>query len=704
MLLCVLAAVAFFLPISSGVGVTSFDLSKSFNIVDVISLMLHPSTVTGEAESLFVVPFVMACAGLVLAFLAVIALFLLTFVQANIGVRRVLAVCIMMVTLICGLQFNTTLTSTAKPAAVSEELSKPAVDYYGITPNFKIVMKTRTGSVDKWTRLLTKFQEAAPEVFVNGENLEEINATLEELITYSKGFSYDTKSAENKKGNEKILSALRDMISVDQQEAVFGKFFKNQVKSVNAWSSTMGVGFLLLLVLSVVLSGTCYSEKSKEGYKNNGIRVNCMYVGIMTILLVGALCYPVVIVNSTKTALTGMKETSILMVLLHMTKLFDMEAVLSDLGLSETAAGVNGAQVLAGLLLVVASFACMLTFIVMAAKKKSFRFRRVFSCLACLLFVTGGIVALMGLGDSGISLDSFFFLFSGVAVAAALLPFTAYSDKEKYKVFSIVNVILFLFICAFIVVPLWKVFVDSLDATAGYGMRMWPESFSLQGYKQILTNPAIYKPFLISVVTTVVGTFLGLLLSTLGAYVLIQFEMPGRNFLAAMLLFTMIFQGGMIPTFLVMSKLHLTNTLWAVILLPAINVYNLVLMRNFFEGIPKSLFESASIDGCTPMGTFIKIVLPLSKAALASIGLMFAVSYWNDYTNYKLYITDTSLHNFQMKLRALIMSSDMPVAVGVSENTLQNAAIMVAIIPFMIIYPFCQKYFVKGVNVGAVKE
>lgn len=201
-----------------------------------------------------------------------------------------------------------------------------------------------------------------------------------------------------------------------------------------------------------------------------------------------------------------------------------------------------------------------------------------------------------------------------------------------------------------------------------------------------------------------VGTFLGLALSTLGAYVLIQWDMPGRTFFANFLLFTMIFNGGMIPTYLVMKNLGLTNNLLGVVLLPAINIYNLVLMRNFFEGIPQSLFEAATLDGCTPMATFIKVVLPLSKAALASIGLMFAVAYWNDYTNYKLYITDSSLYNFQMKLRSIMMGSDLPQANGgATENTVKSAAIIIAILPFMILYPFLQKYFVKGVNVGAVK-
>ena len=166
----------------------------------------------------------------------------------------------------------------------------------------------------------------------------------------------------------------------------------------------------------------------------------------------------------------------------------------------------------------------------------------------------------------------------------------------------------------------------------------------------------------------------------------------------------MLFNGGMIPTYLVYKQLHFTNTLLAVLIPLSINVYNLVLMRNFFDGIPKGLFEAAAIDGCSPMRIFIQIVLPLSKAALASIGLMFAVGFWNDYTNYKLYITDSKWYNFQMKLRGMMLGSDLPTASGVSENTLKNSAVMVAIIPFMIIYPFCQQYFVKGVNIGAVKE
>lgn len=277
-------------------------------------------------------------------------------------------------------------------------------------------------------------------------------------------------------------------------------------------------------------------------------------------------------------------------------------------------------------------------------------------------------------------------------------------DRPKIRLFNVINGILFILISIIMLIPIYKVLVDSFDLSSAYGMRLWPKQFGLAGYASVLSNPTLYRPLMISVVTTLAGTFLGLALSTLGAYVLIQWDMPGRTFFANFLLFTMIFNGGMIPTYLVMKNLGLTNNLLGVVLLPAINIYNLVLMRNFFEGIPQSLFEAATLDGCTPMATFIKVVLPLSKAALASIGLMFAVAYWNDYTNYKLYITESTLYNFQMKLRSIMMGSDLPQANGgATENTVKSAAIIIAILPFMVLYPFLQKYFVKGVNVGAVK-
>ncbi|MFO7295201.1 MAG: carbohydrate ABC transporter permease [Clostridia bacterium] len=255
-------------------------------------------------------------------------------------------------------------------------------------------------------------------------------------------------------------------------------------------------------------------------------------------------------------------------------------------------------------------------------------------------------------------------------------------------------------------IPLMKVLSDSFDRSTTYGINLWPQNPSIVAYKTIFSAKALYRPLLISFLTTASGTFLGLLFSTLGAYVLIQKDLIGRRFFAFFIFFTMIFSGGLVPTYLVIKNLGMTNTLWAVILPPSLNVYNMFLMKNFFEQIPESLFESASIDGASPMIVFARIVLPLSLPALASIGLFFGVQFWNDFFNYVIYITNTDLYNFQVKLRELILSEQNltdPSIVGFG-NSVRNAAIIVAMIPPMIIYPFCQRYFITGITMGAVKE
>ncbi len=280
-----------------------------------------------------------------------------------------------------------------------------------------------------------------------------------------------------------------------------------------------------------------------------------------------------------------------------------------------------------------------------------------------------------------------------------------YKKKKKVHVFDVVNYLVFILIGLFILIPIWKVVVDSFNAVGVYQFQLWPNRPTLDGYKTILETKQLYQPFINSIVTTILGTLLGLVLCTLGGYVLAQADMPGRNGIAFFLLFTMVFSGGMIPEYLVMKQLHLVDSMWILVVKHGINVYNLVLMKNFFEGIPESLFEAAKIDGCSPMKIFYKIVLPLSKAALASIGLMFAVTIWNDYSTVKIYITSPEQTNFQYKLRNMIMDGDTPTtSYNVSQTTLFNAGIIAAILPFMVAYPFLQKYFVKGVNIGAVKE
>lgn len=283
-----------------------------------------------------------------------------------------------------------------------------------------------------------------------------------------------------------------------------------------------------------------------------------------------------------------------------------------------------------------------------------------------------------------------------------------FSFRKEYRgrtIFIILNTLFFIFIMACMLIPVLKVLSDSFDAKVSYGMNLFPKEFTFEGYQYIFKSRDLYLPFLISVQNTLLGTFVGLAIACIGAYILIQFDMPGVKIFSYMFMFTMIFNGGLLPTYLVVRDLGLLNTCWSVVLTIAMNVYNLVLMRNFFEQIPRSLFEAADIDGCSPFGIFIRIVLPLSKPALASIGLFYAVAAWSEYFHYILYITDTAKYNFQVKLRSLIMDSEsLSGDLDISINTVQNASIIVAILPFMFIYPFCQRYFISGVTMGAVKE
>ena len=277
--------------------------------------------------------------------------------------------------------------------------------------------------------------------------------------------------------------------------------------------------------------------------------------------------------------------------------------------------------------------------------------------------------------------------------------------KKKLTVFDIVLYIVFAILSLIIIIPIWKVLIDSFNAVGVYKFQLWPSDPTFAGYLTIATTAKLARPFINSVVTTVVGTLIGLVMSTLGGYVLNQYDMPGRSLISYFLLFTMIFSGGMIPEYLVMKRLGLVDNMWILVVKHGMNVYNLVLMKNFFEGIPATLYEAAKLDGCTPMQIFYKIVLPLSKAALASIGLMFAVTIWNDYSTVQIYITNPTQVNFQYQLRVMIMDGDTPTtAYKVSQNTLYYASIVCAILPFMVAYPFLQKYFVTGVNAGAVKE
>lgn len=280
-----------------------------------------------------------------------------------------------------------------------------------------------------------------------------------------------------------------------------------------------------------------------------------------------------------------------------------------------------------------------------------------------------------------------------------------FSFKKGHRartIFMIFNYAFITLLCVCMMVPLLKVMVDSVDPTS-HGIQLWPKQVDFSAYRMILGKSSLYQPLWVSVYTTILATVIGLALVTLAGYVVLQKEMPGHRFIVGSIMLTMMFSGGLIPTYITIKNLGLMNNVFTVILPASISAYNIILMKSFFEGIPGTLYEAAELDGASPMGIFTRIVLPLSKPALASIGLFIAVGMWNQYMNFVLYITDANKKNFQVKVRDLILNDGLSGSIELSEELLKNAMVVIVVFPFLVIYPFLQKYFVKGVTLGAVK-
>ncbi len=241
-----------------------------------------------------------------------------------------------------------------------------------------------------------------------------------------------------------------------------------------------------------------------------------------------------------------------------------------------------------------------------------------------------------------------------------------------------------------------------------------PQDVSLNAYQFIFSSNKILRGFGNSVLITVCGTAINLFFTVTMAYALSKNRLRGRNFFLNMVIFSMFFSGGMIPGYIVIANiLNLKNTYWSVLLPGAISAYNMMIVKNFFQGIPQELEESASIDGCTDLGVLWKIVLPLSLPVLATFGLFYAVGHWNAYFGAMIYMTGAKEKwPLQVLLRELIIMSngsagDManmdPNFVQPPEQSVKMAVIVVSTVPIMCVYPFLQKYFVKGVMVGALK-
>jgi len=286
---------------------------------------------------------------------------------------------------------------------------------------------------------------------------------------------------------------------------------------------------------------------------------------------------------------------------------------------------------------------------------------------------------------------------------------------SKSNAFDIFNIFFMIILIILMVYPFWHIVMYSISdvrlAMRG-GLFLWPRGFSLETYRVVLKNPAVLSGFRVSVIVTVIGTAFATFFTATTAYPLSKKRMRGRTFFSLYVLFTMLFNGGMIPTYLLVRSLGLVDTLWALILPNAIHAWNIFVMRNFFATIPESLEESARIDGASDLLIFFKIILPLSKAVLATIGLFLAVGYWNDFFSTILYIQSRNKWALQAVLREIVTNTETAMSRhGISAIHQQNittqsvimANIVIVTVPIILVYPFVQKYFVKGVMIGSVK-
>lgn len=281
--------------------------------------------------------------------------------------------------------------------------------------------------------------------------------------------------------------------------------------------------------------------------------------------------------------------------------------------------------------------------------------------------------------------------------------------ERSFTFFNNTFLILLALIC---IVPFLNIIATSFASTQEVVAKkfiLFPTTFSLDAYRYILSTPTIFRALAVSIGVTGVGTIVSMCATSLMAYVLSRKYLFGRGFVNFLVVFSMLFSGGMIPTFLVVRSLGLVNSYWAMILPVAVNAMNMIIMRNFFQALPDSLEESAKMDGCTDFGVFFKIMLPLALPSIATISLFYAVTYWNTYMTAILYINDSSKWPIQILLRQIvIVSSGMQAessAVDVipPAQTVKMAVIVIATVPMLIAYPFVQKYFVKGALVGSVK-
>lgn len=290
---------------------------------------------------------------------------------------------------------------------------------------------------------------------------------------------------------------------------------------------------------------------------------------------------------------------------------------------------------------------------------------------------------------------------------------TPLDDKIYYVVTNIVLGLIMLIV----LMPLINVIANSFSAPSAVvagRVKFWPVEFSVRGYEAVFEYDSVLTGYKNSFIYMVVGTVINLVMTILAAYPLANPKLPYRNAFMMMFTFTMFFGGGMIPNYLLLRDLRMLNTIWAMVIPGAISVYNMIIVRTFIQSnIPLELSEAAELDGCNEFLYLTKIVLPLSKAVIAVIALYYAVAHWNSYFNAFLYLNDPDKKPLQLVLREilvlnsinqeqLLMAEENQAQIGMAE-LLKYSVIIVASLPVIIMYPFVQRYFVKGVMIGSVK-
>ncbi|WP_409342792.1 carbohydrate ABC transporter permease [Paenibacillus sp. MBLB4367] len=264
--------------------------------------------------------------------------------------------------------------------------------------------------------------------------------------------------------------------------------------------------------------------------------------------------------------------------------------------------------------------------------------------------------------------------------------------------------------------PLYYVIIVSItpfsEVLRNGGFIVWPSEITWSAYKEIFGSARIPDALKVTMFVTVVATCLNLLVTLLLAYPLSKKHLEGRNYVLLAIVFTMLFSGGIIPTYLVVRGIGLYNTVWAMIIPGMVSTFNLLIMKTYFENLPDEVEEAAKVDGCGDIRTLVSIVLPLSLPIVATIGLFYGVGHWNEYFKGIMYLTDKKLEPLQVVLRNMIQTPNVSseLQLGSVQNldplppeTIKMATVTVAILPVVIVYPFLQKYFIRGMLLGAIK-